>query len=201
MNRNHWACISGSIENNEDPVFRAYTELYEEIQLKPPLLELVRPGPTLTFIDKDLSTQWKVHPFLFILSANSTEEEDEVLRKMKINWEHTEYKWIKPEEIANQNTVPNLEKAWKRVWLMPYLDAGLGRLKEDHVNGARELALEGLGILRRFFDEDYWRDFSLDDIWEEILVVGWHIAKNGRPAMSAGMPECLWVAFRSTLDS
>lgn len=194
-NRNHWAGISGSIENGENPTFSAHRELYEETQLRPPLLELVRPGPTLTFFVEDLSTQWKVHPFLFALSAGSVEEEDEILEGLKINWEHTEYKWIKPEEITNYPTVPKLEKAWKRVWLTQSVEAGLNRLKEDHFSGASELALEGLRVLRAFFDEHYWRGFGSDDIWEEILVVGWHIAKNGRPAMSAGMLGPLKIAI------
>lgn len=192
--------MSGSIEGDEHPTFRAHTELYEETQLRPPLLELVRPGPTLTFFDKILNTRWKVHPFLFALSANSTEEEDGILEKLKIDWEHTMYKWINPEEIQNYQTVPKLEKAWRRVWLRGYLDVGLDRLKSDRIKGASELALEGLGVLRKFFDENYWRDFSLDEMWEEILVVGWHIAKNGRPTMSAGTLESLRMVIISTLS-
>lgn len=140
----------------------------------------------MTFFDKILNTQWKVHPFLFALSANSAGEEDEILEKLKIDWEHTVYKWIKPEEIKNYQTVPNLEKAWRRVWLREYLKTGLKRLTNNHTGGASELALEGLKVLKKFFDETYWREFSLDDMWEEILVVGWHIAKNGRLAMGAG---------------
>lgn len=133
-----------------------------------------------------------------MLSANSMEEEDEILEKLKIDWEHTVCKWIKPEEIKDYQTVPRLEKAWRRVWLREYLEAGLQRLKNDHISGASGLAMEGLRILKEFFDESYWRDFSPDDIWEEILVVGWHIAKNGRTAMSAGKLESLQMAIVAT---
>jgi len=42
-----------------------------------------------------------VHPYLFRIEDRG---------KIKIDWEHKETKWIKPEEIGNYQTVPKLKK-------------------------------------------------------------------------------------------
>ena len=44
--------------------------------------------------------QWNVFPFLF-----ST-----VNVEIKLNWENSEFKWIKPTELVDYKTVPDLEK-------------------------------------------------------------------------------------------
>lgn len=154
-------------------------------------MKLALSGPPLNFIDEELGTKWEVHPFLF---TTPREMEEEMLQNLKIDWEHTEFKWIKPEEITNHQTVPNLEKAWKRVWLRPTLRSGLAQLKEDHVSGARELARKGLEILKGFLNEDELRRLDIDGVWEHILADAWHIAKNGRPAMGAGLSKTLLLS-------
>jgi len=53
-----------------------------------------------------LNRKWIVHPFLFHVKAPE---------KIKIDWEHTEVKWIKPRELAKYKTVPGLDKALARV--------------------------------------------------------------------------------------
>ena len=48
---------------------------------------------------------WKIHLFLW-----KVEEKD-----IKIDWEHTEYRWIEPEKIKNFDTVPALGKAIEKL--------------------------------------------------------------------------------------
>jgi hypothetical protein len=49
-----------------------------------------------------------VHPYLFHTYTN----------QIKIDWEHDEYKWINPPEIANYECVPKLKDALGSVYLM-----------------------------------------------------------------------------------
>ena len=35
--------------------------------------------------------------------------------EIKLDWEHTEFKWIKPEEMKNYDTVTSLDKSLKKV--------------------------------------------------------------------------------------
>jgi len=63
--------------------------------------ELVRSGQPMRVRDGDVI--WVVHPFLF-----QTKE-----RSITIDWEHTEFRWVSPSEMAGLNTVPGLEAVYR----------------------------------------------------------------------------------------
>lgn len=95
----HWAAVSGYIEDGETPDQTARREIREELSLENP--ELVRSiAPALV---RDGNTIWAIHPFLF----RTTE------RKVTIDWEHTEYRWALPAEMAELETVPGLESVYR----------------------------------------------------------------------------------------
>jgi PncC family amidohydrolase len=95
-----WAGVSGYLESG--PLDQAYTEIREETGLFKSTVKLVKQGKPLEVIDKDLNRKWIVHPFLF----HVTDPE-----RLKIDWEHTECKWINPRELSKFHTVPGLKKA------------------------------------------------------------------------------------------
>ena len=102
--RRSWAGVSGYIETND--IDQAFTEIRQETQLYQKDLKLIKKGKPLEVIDKNLNRKWIVHPFLFHVKAPD---------KIKIDWEHTESKWIKPSELKKYDTVPGLGKALARV--------------------------------------------------------------------------------------
>jgi PncC family amidohydrolase len=102
--RRSWAGVSGYLETND--IDQAYTEISEETDLYKKDLKLVKKGEPLEVIDKGLNRRWIVHPFLFHVKAPD---------KVKIDWEHTEAKWIKPSELKKYDTVPGLDRALARV--------------------------------------------------------------------------------------
>jgi len=102
--RRSWAGVSGYMETN--PTDQAFTEISQETQLFKKDIKLVKKGKPLEVIDKDLNRKWIVHPFLFHVKAPD---------KIKIDWEHTEAKWIKPSDLKKYETVPGLAKALSRV--------------------------------------------------------------------------------------
>jgi PncC family amidohydrolase len=102
--RRSWAGVSGYIETND--IDQAFTEIRQETQLYQKDLKLIKKGKPLEVIDKNLNRKWIVHPFLFHVKAPD---------KIKIDWEHTESKWIKPSELKKYETVPGLAKALDRV--------------------------------------------------------------------------------------
>jgi 8-oxo-dGTP pyrophosphatase MutT (NUDIX family) len=91
-----WATVSGYIENNEEPKARAIKEIKEEICLNEHEIDFVKEG-NLIYVNKD----WIVYPYLFSAKTD----------KIKIDWEHVEYRWIKPKELKNYDTVPKLKEA------------------------------------------------------------------------------------------
>jgi 8-oxo-dGTP diphosphatase len=101
-----WAGVSGYIEEGMTASEQAWTEIKEEAGLGADDVELSQEGQPLEVVDADLGRKWIVHSFRFrVLKPD----------KMKIDWEHTEAKWIGPEEIGQHETVPKLLEAWQRV--------------------------------------------------------------------------------------
>ena len=104
--RGKWAGVSGYIENGITPSQQAWTEVKEEADLDREDVELAQEGLPLEVVDDELGRKWIVHPFRFrVLKPD----------KIKIDWEHTEAKWIAPEEMGLHETVPKLLEAWQRV--------------------------------------------------------------------------------------
>jgi len=103
--RGKWAGISGSIEKDETPEDAALREIEEEVGIDRKCLTLVKSGKPLYV--RDGKTVWKVHPFLWELKNCG---------EINIDWEHTEYRWIKPEGLKNYDTVPKLYETLRRVW-------------------------------------------------------------------------------------
>lgn len=99
--RGRWAGVSGFIEPHERDDEAARRELAEEISVK--TSRFVRRIDPLRFRDKD--TIWCVHPFL--VEVKDT--------KIKIDWEHQSFEWIRPSEIGRYNTVPGLKQVISRL--------------------------------------------------------------------------------------
>ena len=98
--RGKWATVSGYVEKNEKPEQTALKEIREEIGAE---AKLIRKGEIIHVKDKE--GEWFVHPFLFEIKSG----------KIKLDWEHIEYKWIKSEEIKNYDTVPMLKESLENV--------------------------------------------------------------------------------------
>jgi nicotinamide-nucleotide amidase len=100
-----WAGISGYIET--DDVKQAVKEINEETGLRKNDIQLSRQGEPLDVYDLVLQRKWVVHPFLFHIKDPE---------KIKIDWEHTESRWIRPGTLNKFKTVPGLDRALQRVW-------------------------------------------------------------------------------------
>jgi len=98
--RGKWATVSGYVEKNELPEETALKEIREEIGVE---VKLIRKGKIIHVKDKE--GNWFVHPFLFEIKSGN----------IRIDWEHVEYRWIKPEEIKNYDAVPMLKEALENV--------------------------------------------------------------------------------------
>jgi 8-oxo-dGTP diphosphatase len=106
--RGKWAGVSGFIEQGVSPLEQARSEMKEEAGLGADDVELVQEGQPLDVIDVELGRRWIVHPFRFkVLEPEN----------IRIDWEHTEAKWIAPEDMGRHETVPNLCETWQRVAL------------------------------------------------------------------------------------
>lgn len=99
-----WAGVSGYVES--PPEEQALIEINEEVSLVSDDIQLLKTGEPVVIDDEELGTRWVVHPFLFHVTNPE---------KVKIDWEHREYKWINPVDIDKYDTVPGLKNTLERV--------------------------------------------------------------------------------------
>ena len=96
-----WAGISGIIEKNELPLERAKIEIFEELGINDNEIKLIKESQEMRIMSPQYENhEWEVYPFLFSVENP----------KIKLNWENSDYKWIKADEITDYDTVPSLEK-------------------------------------------------------------------------------------------
>jgi len=97
-----WGGVAGYVEDGETPIETSLKEIKEEVGLEKSDIKYIKKSNPIKFYDvyKGKKYDWEVYPFLY-----SVIEKD----KIKIDWEHSELKWIYPKEIYSYNTVPHLK--------------------------------------------------------------------------------------------
>ena len=137
--KGRWAGVSGSVEAGSTPIEQAIQEIEEETGLSNADAIPILAGQSLDFVDDALNWRWVVHPFRFRVSDEA---------KIRLDWEHSEARWIEPAQLERMSTVPRLFDAWLRVGFLPdWIEAALDEIREDHSSGAAELARQALALL------------------------------------------------------
>ena len=96
-----WAGVSGIIEKGEEPLKRAKIEIFEEVGIKEEDTILVKAAKEMKINSPQYENhQWEIFPFLFEVKDS----------KIILNWENSEFRWIKIDEMKNYETVPSLQK-------------------------------------------------------------------------------------------
>lgn len=96
-----WAGISGIIEGNEEPLYRAKKEIHEETNITENQITLIRAAPQMRIDSPQYKDhEWLIFPFLFSVKEP----------KIKLNWENSDYQWITIADLVKFQTVPSLEK-------------------------------------------------------------------------------------------
>jgi 8-oxo-dGTP pyrophosphatase MutT (NUDIX family) len=103
-----WGGVAGYVEKNEKPYETAIKEIKEEVGINKEDIDFIKKLEPILFTDFYLQKRydWEIFVFLFRIKEKT---------KIKIDWEHSEYHWIKPSEITNYNTVPHLKEVVKRI--------------------------------------------------------------------------------------
>jgi len=100
-----WNTVAGYIDELKPIHEKIIEEINEEIGVIKDNILRQKIGDTYTFKDMKTNKTWIVCPVLVELKNKPD---------IKLDWEHTEYKWIKPEEIKKYNIVPKIEESLRR---------------------------------------------------------------------------------------
>jgi len=97
-----WAGVSGIIEKSDTtPLARAKIEIFEETGIDEREIELLKSIEQIKIESAQYKNhEWNIFPFLFRTKN----------LEIKLNWENSDFNWIEPNEIKNNETVPELEK-------------------------------------------------------------------------------------------
>lgn len=98
-----WAAVSGFLED-PTPLGQAYREIEEETGIGRSQVDLESSARPIYAREGDRI--YVVHPFRFLLPTPV---------EIHLDWEHAEYEWVDPAEIARRITVPKLGEAWRKV--------------------------------------------------------------------------------------
>lgn len=101
--RGKWGAVAGYVEEGESADEAAFKEIREETGIED--AELVAKGEPFEFTDSELGVVWVVHPYRFKVKTN----------RVRVSWEHVEWRWIRPEELRFYDTVPKLAESWEMV--------------------------------------------------------------------------------------
>jgi isopentenyldiphosphate isomerase len=97
-----WNTVAGYIDRLVSAEDIALKEVDEELGIKKRDISALVSGNPYRFTDKKINKTWIICPFLL-----------EVRKKprIRLDWEHTEYKWIDPKSLMHFDTVPNLDRS------------------------------------------------------------------------------------------
>lgn len=132
--RGRWAGVSGSLEAGRSAEEQMWQEVAEETGLSCRDVWRVARGQPLEAVDAALNRKWVVHPFLLRIKDPT---------RVRLDWEHSEMKWVAPEEIATYPTVPRLWETWQRAVQAEDNDpvtAAIWAIAADREHGAAFLA-------------------------------------------------------------
>ncbi len=102
--RGRFAGVSGYLEA-KSPEAQAWVELEEELGVTRADGQIRVSGEAFDVVDTG-DCVWRVHPFRLTLGPDA---------EVRLDWEHTEMRWVVPGDIEGMDTVPGLYEAWQRV--------------------------------------------------------------------------------------
>ena len=101
-----WNSLGGYLDEPVPLKEKILEELDEELGVKENIIKTIKEGESFTFEDKEIGMIWIIFPVVVELKE---------MPEIKLDWEHTEYRWIYPKEIKNYDTVSKLEIVYNKV--------------------------------------------------------------------------------------
>jgi len=101
-----WNGVGGFIDDEQPIEDKVLEELREEVGIKKELIKEMIVREPYKLSDISIDRIWIIFPVLVELK-----EKPEV----RLDWEHTEYKWIRKEEINKYDVVYNLDETLEKV--------------------------------------------------------------------------------------
>lgn len=97
-----WNGVAGYLDEIKPLREKVIEEINEETGITLEKISKIRIGKKIEVYDGQINKTWVIFPALAELNTRPL---------IKLDFEHTEFVWIKKEELSNYDTVPNLTKS------------------------------------------------------------------------------------------
>lgn len=97
-----WNGVGGFLDEVKPIEEKVIEEITEELAINPANIARIKLGRLHKLTDPSISKTWLIQPVLVTTKSKPN---------IKLDWEHTDYKWVKPQEIKNYDIVPGLDKS------------------------------------------------------------------------------------------
>jgi 8-oxo-dGTP pyrophosphatase MutT (NUDIX family) len=101
-----WNSVAGYLDEFRPLEEKVLEELREELNITPDLIKQTKLGQPYELIDNKVQKIWVIFPVLVELNKEPA---------IKLDWEHTDFKWIDPADLKNFDIVPDLDKTLAKV--------------------------------------------------------------------------------------
>ncbi len=103
--KNLWSSLAGFIDDEKPIEDKIAEEITEELGLQKTQITRIAKSEIYTFKDEKLNRDWIRNLYLVEISNPN----------IKLNWEHTDYRWISPDEIKDYETTPGFAEDLAKV--------------------------------------------------------------------------------------
>ncbi|HBG81485.1 TPA: hypothetical protein DDW69_01450 [candidate division CPR2 bacterium] len=101
-----WNSIGGFLDEAKPLKQKVLEEVNEELGITEDEIEEARLFESYVFYDESIDKTWISFPALIELKVKP---------EIKLDQEHTDYKWIKPEDLKKYEFIPGLDEAIKKI--------------------------------------------------------------------------------------
>lgn len=102
-----WQTVAGYIDEPIPLITKAKEELFEELGIAAKQITQLVISTPYEFFDPSIEKTWLIHPAVALLKKQV---------RITLDWEHTAYQWVNPDEVTVFDIVPNLVESLKRIY-------------------------------------------------------------------------------------
>ena len=97
-----WNAVASYIDEPKSLKQKVLQQMYKELGVAAANVKFVEFGRPYDFLDLTMAKTWLVHPVLVELKRKP---------RVKLDWEHTDFKWVRPQELFTYHCIPGFYKS------------------------------------------------------------------------------------------
>lgn len=102
----YWHVVGGHLDKASEVRKNVFKEIEEEVGFKRNQVKFIKSSKPYQLYDREKDIYWRFYPALVEVKT----------RKVKLDWEHTAYRWIKPADFLKLKILPKMIEAYQELF-------------------------------------------------------------------------------------